>query len=215
MNIGNRNNERSAQHYSYLMIVPGEAVNAVLESKSVKKSKGIYHIKQVPFIADKTVFEISGSNKEAVMKIVKEISTLVAGKRNLQVEGDSLVYSILVPSEAMNLVRNKSQQFKTMPGIVSINAKSVGLNRVVCYICGSRDAVNEVAMKIEKCLVLSRKRLSNDSRKIHSYIPTRGGRVLTPDQVHPGVKKAKKYSKKWEYQQDRIRTVQNAMKRKA
>ncbi|KAJ3268351.1 hypothetical protein HDV01_003090 [Terramyces sp. JEL0728] len=213
MNIGNRNFERNAQYFAYSMIIPTEAVGLV--ERNIKKTAGIRSIKSNTLL-NQVVYKIAGNSKDAVVSVAKEMASLVASARKIKDKGLSFGYSMIIPVEAIGLVVGEQGRnikgLRKIEGITLVETRNVGLNHFSCEITGSMDAINMVAMQIEKQIVIARTRLNNQSRQLHSYMPTRGGRILTPDQVHPDAKKAKKYSKKWEYQQSRIRCARINMK---
>ncbi|KAI8891839.1 hypothetical protein BC833DRAFT_613184 [Globomyces pollinis-pini] len=125
-------------------------------------------------------------------------------------------HSINIPSEAMGRIIGKGRaninHLKSLDGIIQIKITQSGLNHNVCEITAtSEDAISKVLKLIEAKLTVSRTQLDNSARRIHSYLPTPSGRILTPDQVHVDARKAKKGSKQWERQQERIKGVKESL----
>ena len=72
----------------------------------------------------------------------------------------------------------------------------------------TQNAVENLRIDIRKKIETSQIQLHNHSRKIHSFIPTSSGAILTPSQVHKlGEPNLKKGTQKWKRQQDKIISV--------
>ena len=142
---------------------------------------------------------------------------IVAGNSNSL--GDALnTVTLNIPSHAVGTVIGTGgahiMMLRQMPNIHRVNITDKAANIKIITISGSVDAVRRVVDKVQLALRKADKHLSDNSRQVHSWEPTRTGRILASREVHKtGELKPQKGSKKYDKEQARIKQVSQRLER--
>ena len=172
--------------------------------------------------------EIVESNKKKNLEIAMELP-------EIDIDVEKLVYrtaEIHVPANAAGRMIGKKgihiNMLKNMSNIRSVYMKTISPHGLFLVVTGSEEAVHQVEIiaqiiiaEVEGKDDLSPKykkgesgNLANNSRKVHSWLPTASGAILTPREVHKtGTTEPKKGTIKYDKEQRRIRIIREVHER--